>query len=135
MRMLVRCSNIVAAVVLASVATLGLAQKTTLTVYTALETDQLKAYQEGFNKAYPDIELQWVRDSTGVVTTKLLAEKNNPKADVVMGLAASSLAIFDTEGMLVPYAPKGVERVVAQYKDSKNPPAWVGMDVWGATIC
>ena len=27
------------------------AQKTTLLVYTALETDQLKAYQEGFNKA------------------------------------------------------------------------------------
>ena len=51
------------------------AQKTTLTVYTALETDQLKAYQEGFNKANPDIELVWVRDSTGVITAKLLAEK------------------------------------------------------------
>ena len=43
------------------------AQKTTLLVYTALETDQLKAYQEGFNKQYPDIELKWVRDSTGVI--------------------------------------------------------------------
>ena len=127
--------TIAAATALAAVAGSALAQKTNLTVYTALETDQLKAYQEGFNKAYPDIELTWVRDSTGVITTKLLAEKNNPKADVVMGVAATSLAIFDTEGMLVPYAPKGVERVVAQYKDSKNPPAWVGMDVWGATIC
>ena len=127
--------TVAAAAALAAVAGSALAQKTNLTVYTALETDQLKAYQEGFNKAYPDIELTWVRDSTGVVTTKLLAEKNNPKADVVMGVAASSLAIFDTEGMLVPYAPKGIERVVAQYKDSKNPPAWVGMDVWGATIC
>ena len=38
------------------------AQKTQLLVYTALETDQLKAYQEGFNKAYPDIEIKWVRD-------------------------------------------------------------------------
>jgi hypothetical protein len=34
----------------------GLAQKTQLLVYTALETDQLKAYQEGFNKVNPDIE-------------------------------------------------------------------------------
>ncbi|MET0440502.1 MAG: putative 2-aminoethylphosphonate ABC transporter substrate-binding protein, partial [Casimicrobiaceae bacterium] len=51
------------------------AQKTQLTVYTALETDQLKAYQEGFHKANPDIEIVWVRDSTGVVTSKLLAEK------------------------------------------------------------
>jgi hypothetical protein len=29
------------------------AQKTQLLVYTALETDQLKAYQEGFNKSPP----------------------------------------------------------------------------------
>ena len=111
------------------------AQKTQLTVYTALETDQLKAYQEGFNKANPDIEIVWVRDSTGVVTSKLLAEKANPKADVVMGLAATSMAIFEAEGMLVPYAPAGLAKIAPQYRDSKNPPAWVGMDVWGATIC
>lgn len=54
-------------------------------VYTALETDQIKAYQEGFNKVNPDIEIKWVRDSTGVITAKLLAEKANPQADVVMG--------------------------------------------------
>src|SRR4051812_11770267 len=111
------------------------AQKTTLVVYTALETDQLKAYQEGFNKTNPDIEITWVRDSTGVITTKLLAEKNNPKADVVWGLAATSMAIFDSEGMLTPYAPAGLAKIDAKYRDSKNPPAWVGMDVWGATIC
>jgi iron(III) transport system substrate-binding protein len=111
------------------------AQKTQLTVYTALETDQLKAYQEGFNKVNPDIELVWVRDSTGVITAKLLAEKANPKADVVMGVAATSMAIFDSEGMLQPYAPPGLNRLAPEFRDSKNPPAWVGMDVWGATIC
>ena len=116
-------------------ATAALAQKTTLTVYTALETDQLKAYQEGFNKAYPDIELSWVRDSTGVITAKLLAEKSNPKADVVMGVAATSMGIFASEGMLEPYAPSGLARISASYREAKNPPAWVGMDVWGATIC
>ena len=126
-----------AAVIAASFGFAGvaLAQKTQLTVYTALETDQLKAYQEGFQKANPDIEITWVRDSTGVITAKLIAEKANPRADVVMGVAATSMAIFDAEGMLVPYAPKGLERIAAQYRDSKNPPAWVGMDVWGATIC
>ena len=71
------------------------AQKTTLLVYTALETDQLKAYQEGFNKVEPNIEIKWVRDSTGVITAKLLAEKANPQADAVMGVAASSLALLD----------------------------------------
>lgn len=117
------------------VAGAAVAQKTELLVYTALETDQIKAYQEGFNKVYPNIEIKWVRDSTGIVTAKILAEKANPQADVVMGLAASSLVLFDVEGMLLPYAPKNLAAIPAQYRDAKNPPAWVGMDVWGATVC
>ena len=135
MKTLGRLFHFLAVAMFATLAGSAAAQKTTLTVYTALETDQLKAYQEGFNKAHPDIEITWVRDSTGVVTTKLLAEKANPKADVIWGLAATSMAIFDNEGMLVPYAPAGLNRLTAQYRDSKNPPNWVGMDVWGATIC
>ena len=129
--------RLAAALAAATLAVSGaaLAQKTPLTVYTALETDQLKAYQEGFNKAHPDIEITWVRDSTGVITAKLLAEKANPKADVVMGVAATSMGVFDAEGMLVPYAPQGLSRIAPQYRDAKNPPAWVGMDVWGATVC
>lgn len=113
----------------------ALAQKTQLLVYTALETDQLKAYQEGFNKQHPDIDLRWVRDSTGVVTAKLLAEKANPQADVVMGVAASSLALLDKQGMLQPYAPLNLDAIMSQYRDKKKVPAWWGMDVWGATVC
>ncbi len=116
-------------------ANLASAQKAQLLVYTALETDQLKAYQEGFNKAYPDIEIKWVRDSTGVITAKLLAEKSNPQADVVMGVAASSLALLDKQGMLVPYAPLNLDGIMMKYRDTKKVPAWFGMDVWGATVC
>lgn len=111
------------------------AQKIPLLVYTALETDQLKAYQEGFNKVHPNIEIKWVRDSTGVITAKLLAEKANPQADVVMGVAASSLALLDRNGMLEAYAPKNLAAIRAQYRDAKKVPTWFGMDVWGAAIC
>jgi iron(III) transport system substrate-binding protein len=111
------------------------AEKTQLLVYTALETDQLKAYQEGFNRTNPDIEIKWVRDSTGIITAKLLAEKANPPADAVMGVAASSLALLDKQGMLVPYAPLNLDAIMSQYRDKKTPPAWFGMDVWGATVC
>jgi iron(III) transport system substrate-binding protein len=113
----------------------ALAQKTELLVYTALETDQLKAYTESFQKTNPNIDLKFVRDSTGVITAKVLAEKANPQADVVMGVAASSLALLDTQGMLVPYAPINLDAIMTSYRDKKNPPAWWGMDVWGATIC
>ncbi|HSV45426.1 MAG TPA: putative 2-aminoethylphosphonate ABC transporter substrate-binding protein [Ramlibacter sp.] len=120
---------------LAAIAGSALAQKTQLLVYTALETDQLKAYQEAFNKVEPNIEIKWVRDSTGVITAKLLAEKANPQADAVMGVAASSLALLDKQGMLQPYAPLNLDAIMSKYRDPKKVPAWWGMDVWGATVC
>ncbi len=109
--------------------------KTQLLVYTALETDQLKAYEQGFYAENPGIEIRWVRDSTGVITAKLLAEKSNPQADAVMGVAASSLALLDSQGMLIPYAPLNLDAIMMKYRDTRNPPAWFGMDVWGATVC
>jgi iron(III) transport system substrate-binding protein len=109
--------------------------KTQLLVYTALETDQLKTYKEAFERAHPDVSLKWVRDSTGVITAKLLAEKANPQADVVMGVAASSLVRLDQEQMLVAYEPKGFAQLNPRYSDKAAAPKWVGMDVWGATLC
>ncbi len=109
--------------------------ETELTVYTAVEAEDLKRYAETFNADHPDIKINWVRDSTGIITAKLLAEKNNPQADVVWGLAATSLLLLKTEGMLEAYAPKGVEKLDAKFVDKSNPPAWVGMDAWVAAVC
>jgi len=130
-----KASMAVAGTALALLAAPVMAQKTELLVYTALETDQIKAYEEAFKKANPNIDVKWVRDSTGVITAKLLAEKANPQADLVVGTSASSLAVFANEGMLLPYAPKGLDKISPQYRDAKNPPDWVGMDVYGAAIC
>jgi len=130
-----RCLSSALAVMALAVAGAAGAQKTELNVYTALETDQLKAYTEGFNKVYPNIDIKWTRDSTGVITAKLLAEKANPVADLVVGVSASSMAVFGNEGMLQGYAPKGLDKLSSQYRDPANPPLWVGMDVYGAAIC
>ena len=43
---------------------------------TAVEAEDLARYAEEFNKDHPDIKINWVRDSTGIVTAKLLAEKD-----------------------------------------------------------
>ncbi|MZR21127.1 putative 2-aminoethylphosphonate ABC transporter substrate-binding protein [Sneathiella chungangensis] len=106
-----------------------------LTVYTAVEAEDLKRYAEEFNKSHPDIKINWVRDSTGIITAKLLAEKNNPQADVIWGLAATSLLLMKSEGMLEPYAPKGVENLDKKFVDKSNPPTWTGMDAWVAAVC
>lgn len=109
--------------------------ETELTVYTAIEAEDLKRYAETFNQDHPDIKLNFIRDSTGVITAKLLAEKDNPQADVVWGLAATSLLVLKSEGMLEAYAPKGADQLKPNFVDSDNPPSWVGMDAWAASIC
>jgi len=106
-----------------------------LTVYTAVEAEDLKKYAARFNEDHPDITINWVRDSTGIVTAKLLAEKANPKADVIWGLAATSLLLMKGEGMLDAYAPAGLDELDSKFRDKANPPAWVGMDAWVAAIC
>src|SRR6185369_16752856 len=92
------------------------AQKTKLTVYTAIENEQLEPFKKAFEADNPTIEIAWVRDSTGVVTAKLIAEKDNPRADVIWGLAASSIGLFSTMGMLDPYTPAGDAQIKPMFK-------------------
>lgn len=125
------CTSLVVCAGLAHTANAG----TELTVYTALEADDLKRYAAEFNKHYPDIEIKWVRDSTGIVTAKLLAEKENPQADAVWGLAATSLLVLKDEAMLEPYAPQGLDKLSPKFRDQDSTPSWVGMNAWMASIC
>ncbi|UOY91899.1 putative 2-aminoethylphosphonate ABC transporter substrate-binding protein [Ectobacillus sp. JY-23] len=97
-----------------------------LTVYTAIEEELIPKYLDSFKKQYPDVKLNIVRDSTGVITAKLLAEGKNTPADVVWGTAASSLLALEDKDMLQGYSPKGVERVEAPFKDDDQPEKWVG---------
>ncbi len=111
------------------------ADDNTIVVYTAIEDDQLERYLKPFYAEHPEIEVQIVRDSTGIVTAKLLAEKDNPQADLIWGLAATSLLVLEAEGMLEPYAPAGLERIEPRFRDADNPPSWVGIDVWMTAFC
>ncbi len=111
--------------------------ETTLTVYTALEAEELEPLRKAFRKEHPDIDINWVRDSTGIITAKILAEidAGNPQADIFLGTSATSLLVVDAKGMLLPYAPKGLDRLDARFRDSRNPPHWVGVDAYAAVIC
>lgn len=108
---------------------------TELLVYTAVEADELPVFKKAFEKQQPDIEIKWVRDSTGIMTSKLIAEAANPQADVVWGLAATSLMMLNDMGYFEPYSPKGIEKVEARFKDQRMPPSWVGQRAWIASIC
>jgi iron(III) transport system substrate-binding protein len=111
------------------------AQRTKITVYTALENDQLGPFKQAFEADVKDVEIVWQRDSTGVITTRFLAEKDNPRADVIWGLGASSISLFDSMGLLHHYTPKGASQLKAQFRSTTSPTAWTGMDAWLAVIC
>ncbi len=64
----------------------------------ALENDQLGPFKKAFEADNPTIEIAWVRDSTGVIAAKLMAEKDNPRADVIWGLAASNVGVMAASG-------------------------------------
>lgn len=101
-----------------------------INVYTTFEDDILKDYLEGFKKKYPDVKVNITRDSTGIITSKILAEKDNPKADVVWGVSAVSLLSLSNENIFEPYSPEGVDKILPQFKDSASPTKWVGVNAW-----
>ena len=109
------------------------AQKTTITTYTSLEADQLAIYKSEIEKAVPEADIQWVRDATGVITARILAEKASPKADIVLALAASSLLLFKKEGVLEAYQPAGVDALKAQFKSADG--SYTGMDAFLGVLC
>ncbi|QUM75598.1 putative 2-aminoethylphosphonate ABC transporter substrate-binding protein [Moritella sp. 24] len=109
--------------------------KEELTVYTSFETDLLALFKNTFEESHPDIDIKWVRDSTGVMTAKLLAEGKNAKADVVWGLAGSSLALLKDSGIVKPYTPANLDGIKASMVDPEENKAWFGNDAFFNTVC
>lgn len=105
--------------------------ESTLNIYTTTEDEYIDSYINGFNEKYPDIKLNIVRDSTGVITSKLLAEKENPQADVIWDLAATSLVKIDKTGMLQEYKPNNIDKLNEKFIDLNNKiPHWIGVSLW-----
>jgi iron(III) transport system substrate-binding protein len=134
-----RLANIISALAVALMVTLGgcdrdkSAPTTTMplqqiTVYTALEPDEIGALVPLFNAEHPEIQLKIVRESTGVITSKLLAEGSNTPADAVWGVAATSLLNADGKGLLAGYSPSGIDQISPEFKDPNSPPHWEGID-------
>jgi iron(III) transport system substrate-binding protein len=118
-------------------ASLGLAAAASaqeVIVYTSYEKEDLGPYKAAFEKDVPGVTIRWVHDANGVITARLLAEKGNPRADAVWGVAASSLGQLADADVLLPYAPPGLDKIPAKFRDSANPPRWFGNSAWVAAI-
>jgi len=111
------------------------AQKTQLNIYTSLENDQLAPFKAAIEAAVPGVDVLWTRDSTGVITARFLAEKDNPRADMVLGHAATALLVFEKQGLLETYKPAGADGLKPIFHDASGPYTWTGMDAYLGVVC
>jgi iron(III) transport system substrate-binding protein len=109
--------------------------KEIVVVYTALEPEQITDYMKAVNKTLPNLEVKMLRLSTGDISARFMAEKDNMQADVIWGVGATNMMVFKNAGLLEPYTPKGLERIQPLFRDKANPPAWVGIDIYMSAFC
>lgn len=111
------------------------AERIRLVTYTALEPEQLEPIRRAIEAAVPEVEIAWQRASTGIITDRVLAERAAPQADLLLGLAATSLLQFEAADLLDPYRPAGVEALRPFFRDPSPPYSWTGMDAYLGVIC
>lgn len=129
------CGALAVALLALAVPAASAQDRTRLVVYSTLEVEHIARFKEAFEADNPDIEIVWARDSTGIVTARLLAEKSNPRGDAIWGLAVTSMLLLDKEGMLQPYAPANLAALKPNFRDPRDPPHWIGMEAWAAALC
>lgn len=61
-----------------------------LVLYTSGSTSEYELTVKLFNEAYPDIEVEIVSAGTGELSSRIVAEKENPAGDVLMGGGVST---------------------------------------------
>jgi iron(III) transport system substrate-binding protein len=108
------------------------AAKDRVIIYTSLENEEVVEYLKVAKKELPDLDIQAIRLSTGELGARMLAERYNPQADLVWGWAVTNMSEFVPKGMLVPYKPKGWEKIPANFKDPKG--YWTAIDLYAAAL-
>jgi iron(III) transport system substrate-binding protein len=104
-----------------------------VTVYTSLETDETVKYLEAARRDMPDLEINIIRLSTGELGARMLAEKDNPQADLIWGWAVTNMEEFLSRGMLVPYEPNSAGKLEKHFVHPQY--YYVGIDMYIAAFC
>jgi len=90
-------------------------------VYTSLSASLTKDFKAYYKKAYgKDIDITFVRPGGWpVVVDKVRIWAGKPDADIFLGAGAPAHELLMQEGLLVPYKPKGWDKVPAEWHGMK----------------
>jgi iron(III) transport system substrate-binding protein len=96
-----------------------------LLVYSVVNEDETKALTELFSKQ-TGVKVQYLRAATGEIINRVIAEKNAPQADILLGGAESLHITAAASGALAPYTSKAA--AVPEYTRARDG-TWTGFCV------
>jgi iron(III) transport system substrate-binding protein len=112
------------AMLFAIAASCGGESRTPLVVYSPHGKELLQYYEQAFEKAHPDVDVQWVDMGSQDVLDRLRSERTNPQADVWFGAPAETFARAGNEGLLEAYRPSWASIMPVEAHDAKD--LWYG---------
>jgi iron(III) transport system substrate-binding protein len=108
----------------AAIVPLPLAAAETLNVYSIWPENWARPMFEEFEKA-TGIKVNFIRFSSGEALARVIAEKNNPRVDVLFGGPVETFAAGVKEGVFEPYKPPTFAALPARFKDKDG--QWVAI--------
>jgi iron(III) transport system substrate-binding protein len=119
--------------VIALIVACGVARAGTVTVYSALESDEISIYLDAAKKALPDVDIHVLRLSSGDLAARLLAESAEPRNDVIWGMAVTDMLDPHIAALLAPVHGANIDRMPATFRDANN--HWFAPTGFLAALC
>lgn len=113
--------------------TLHAAHAGPITVYSALESDEIATYLAAAKQALPDVQVNVLRLSTGDLAARMIAEAGAPHADAVWGEALTNLLDPRIADQLAPVKGKNVAGLPKQFRDPDG--RWFAATGYMAALC
>jgi iron(III) transport system substrate-binding protein len=95
-----------------------------LVIYSPHGRDILQYYEQQFERAHPNVDVQWLDVGSQEILDRVRAEGANPQADVWFGAPAEMFERAATAGLLQPYRPSWAATVDASTHDAQD--RWYG---------
>ena len=95
-----------------------------LVVYSPHGEEMLRAYEEAFEAAHPDVDVRWLDMGSQDVLDRLRTERSNPQASLWWGAPQAMFVQAAAEGLLTPYAPTWAAAVPPDARDGRE--RWFG---------
>ncbi|PXW26436.1 ABC transporter substrate-binding protein [Paraburkholderia caballeronis] len=112
---------------------IGTAHAGQITVYSALESDEIATYIAAAKKALPDLQVNVLRLSTGDLAARMIAEASAPHADAVWGEALTNLLDPRIADQLAPVQGGNISGLPKQFKDPGG--KWFAATGYMAALC